>query len=183
MIAARQTGAAAPAARPRATPPPNGTGLPAATPIGQPLRSRPAQAHSHDLHAGLSTAVPCQRSWLPRWTSTASSPGAHPPPGTPSQDPLAGASTPRRYTSLDVRTSIRPTTHPFVCQKGHQDRMEKVLLTPEEAAEVLGISRSKLYELLQGDDPEIKSVKIGKARRIPAKEVHAYVAALLGEAS
>lgn len=54
--------------------------------------------------------------------------------------------------------------------------MEKVLLTVEEAAEVLNISRSKLYELLQGD--VLGSVKIGKVRRIPTDAVHEYVASL-----
>jgi excisionase family DNA binding protein len=54
--------------------------------------------------------------------------------------------------------------------------MEKVLLTVEEAAEALNISRSKLYELLQSQ--ELGSVKIGKVRRIPTDAVHEYVAAL-----
>jgi excisionase family DNA binding protein len=44
--------------------------------------------------------------------------------------------------------------------------MEKLLLTPVEAAQVLGIGRSKLYQLLR--DGQISSVRIGKCRRIPA---------------
>ena len=43
--------------------------------------------------------------------------------------------------------------------------MEKLLLTPEEAAAALGICRSKLYELLQAG--VIESVHIGASRRIP----------------
>lgn len=54
--------------------------------------------------------------------------------------------------------------------------MEKILLTPEEAAEVLNISRSKLYDLLQLQ--MLRSVKIGKARRIPTEAVHEYVEGL-----
>jgi excisionase family DNA binding protein len=42
--------------------------------------------------------------------------------------------------------------------------MEKLLLTPEEAAAALGICRSKLYELLQAG--VIESVHIGASRRI-----------------
>jgi excisionase family DNA binding protein len=57
--------------------------------------------------------------------------------------------------------------------------MEKILLTPEEAAEVLNISRTKLFELLQAQ--ALRSVKIGKSRRIPTDAVREYVAALSGE--
>jgi excisionase family DNA binding protein len=43
--------------------------------------------------------------------------------------------------------------------------MDKLLLTPKEATELLGISRSKLYELLRAGT--IESVKIGDCRRVP----------------
>jgi excisionase family DNA binding protein len=55
--------------------------------------------------------------------------------------------------------------------------MDKLLLTPEEAADVLAISRSKFYELLSRQ--EIPSVRIDGCRRIPASVLHAYVEALL----
>jgi excisionase family DNA binding protein len=42
---------------------------------------------------------------------------------------------------------------------------ERMLLKPTEAAAVLGIGRSKLYELLQAGT--LDSVRIGKCRRIP----------------
>lgn len=46
--------------------------------------------------------------------------------------------------------------------------MEKLLLTPEEAAEVLGLTRSTIYELLRLR--LLRSVKIGrKYRRIPVE--------------
>ncbi|MGH3371724.1 MAG: helix-turn-helix domain-containing protein [Nocardioidaceae bacterium] len=51
--------------------------------------------------------------------------------------------------------------------------MDKLLLTPEDAAVVLSIGRSKLYELLATG--ELRSVRIGTSRRIPAEEVAAYV--------
>ena len=44
--------------------------------------------------------------------------------------------------------------------------MEKLLLTPTEAAAALGIGRSKVYELLQCG--RLQSVHIGACRRIPA---------------
>lgn len=48
-----------------------------------------------------------------------------------------------------------------------------LLLRVTEAAEVLGLGRRKMYELL--DAGEIKSVYIGRARRIPAGELERYV--------
>ena len=42
--------------------------------------------------------------------------------------------------------------------------MEKLLLTPREAADVLGIGRSKLYELLRAGI--VPSIRIGTCRRI-----------------
>jgi excisionase family DNA binding protein len=54
--------------------------------------------------------------------------------------------------------------------------MNRLLLTPTEAAEALGISRSKLYELMRAG--LVESVLIGTARRIPADAPAAYIAAL-----
>ena len=42
--------------------------------------------------------------------------------------------------------------------------MDKLLLTPEEAADVLGIGRTKLYELLSSD--RLRSVRIDGSRRV-----------------
>lgn len=53
---------------------------------------------------------------------------------------------------------------------------ERLLLRPEEAAEALAISRSKLYQLL--GDGELASVHIGASRRITADELRRYVAQL-----
>jgi excisionase family DNA binding protein len=47
------------------------------------------------------------------------------------------------------------------------------LLRPEEAAELLGIGRSKLFELLASG--AIRSVRIGNARRIPLSAVQEFV--------
>ena len=57
--------------------------------------------------------------------------------------------------------------------------MEKLLLTPEEAA-ALGICRSKLYELLQAG--AIESIHIGASRRIPVAAMVEYVERLRREA-
>ncbi len=52
-----------------------------------------------------------------------------------------------------------------------------LLLTVKQTAELLGIGRSTLYELL--DAGELRSVKRGASRRIPLKEVHDYIDRLL----
>jgi excisionase family DNA binding protein len=49
----------------------------------------------------------------------------------------------------------------------------RVLLTPEEAAQALGISRSKLYELLRAG--ALESIRIDRLRRIPIRALHQFV--------
>lgn len=53
--------------------------------------------------------------------------------------------------------------------------------TINDSAAMLGISRTTIYKLL--DDGELTSVKIGKARRIPADSLAAYVQKLYASAS
>ena len=56
--------------------------------------------------------------------------------------------------------------------------MTKLLLTPTEAADLLGVSRSTIYDLLNSGD--LESVHIGRARRIPSASLHAFVNRLRG---
>lgn len=52
-------------------------------------------------------------------------------------------------------------------------RMEKLLLRPTEAAEVIGLGRSKMYELLaKGIVP---SIRIGKSVRVPVAALRNWV--------
>jgi excisionase family DNA binding protein len=55
--------------------------------------------------------------------------------------------------------------------------MNPLLLRPEEAAEMLGISRSRFYELL--GTGQIASVRIGASRRVTAAELERYVEGLV----
>lgn len=55
--------------------------------------------------------------------------------------------------------------------------MEALLYTAEEAAELLKISRCKVYDLLRNQD--LRSVKIGGSRRIPRASLEEYVARLV----
>ncbi len=53
---------------------------------------------------------------------------------------------------------------------------ERLLYSVVEAAEVLSLSRSKVYELLAANT--LQSVKIGRSRRIPHSALTDYVASL-----
>ncbi|OHV40823.1 MULTISPECIES: helix-turn-helix domain-containing protein [Pseudofrankia] len=57
--------------------------------------------------------------------------------------------------------------------------MTKLLLTPVEAAELLGLGRSTVYELLTAGN--LESVQIGRARRIPHAALLAYIDRLRDE--
>lgn len=56
----------------------------------------------------------------------------------------------------------------------------QLLLSPADAALVMSISRSLLYELLESGD--ISSIKVRRARRIPVESVKEYIAARQREA-
>lgn len=56
--------------------------------------------------------------------------------------------------------------------------IEKLLLKPEEAAEMLSIGRSKVYELI--GTGELASVRIGSSRRVPTVALIEFVTRLQG---
>jgi excisionase family DNA binding protein len=57
--------------------------------------------------------------------------------------------------------------------------MEKLLLSPAEAAAHLSIGRSKVYELMRLG--QLRSVKIGALRRIPQAALGDFIAAMTEE--
>ncbi len=57
-------------------------------------------------------------------------------------------------------------------------REQPLLLTVDEAARLLGISRAKLYPLLSAG--EVESIKLGGLRRVPRDAVDSYVCRLRG---
>jgi excisionase family DNA binding protein len=59
----------------------------------------------------------------------------------------------------------------------NDDLVAEGLLTVQEAADFLSVSRSKLYELM--DHGELEFVKIGRSRRIPRRAVVALAASNL----
>ena len=54
-----------------------------------------------------------------------------------------------------------------------EKHMENLLLTPERAGERLDIGRTRVYELMASG--ELRSVKIGRSRRIPASALQEFV--------
>lgn len=57
----------------------------------------------------------------------------------------------------------------------------RLLLRPEEGAEAIGVSRAKFYELLARG--QIKSIKVGRSRRVPVSELNAWIASELASQS
>ena len=54
---------------------------------------------------------------------------------------------------------------------------QRLLVTVEQAAEILGVGRTTVYELLA--DGDIRAVQIRRCRRIAVTELHRYVDRLL----
>jgi len=59
--------------------------------------------------------------------------------------------------------------------------MDKLLYTPMEAAEQLGVGRTMLFQLLR--DGRLKSVKVDRKRLIPGAELERFVAERLRRAT
>jgi excisionase family DNA binding protein len=59
--------------------------------------------------------------------------------------------------------------------------MDKKLVTVAEAALLMGISRALLYQKVMSG--EIRSIKIGRARRIPVSVIDEWIAKQLAEAA
>jgi excisionase family DNA binding protein len=57
---------------------------------------------------------------------------------------------------------------------------EKLLFSPEHAADKLEIGRTRMYALLKSG--ELRSVKIGRSRRVTAGALQDYVNRLEGKA-
>lgn len=57
----------------------------------------------------------------------------------------------------------------------------RLMLTVEQAAEVLGIGRTNTFALIKSGD--LESIRIGRLRRVPADAIDAYTARLQAEQS
>lgn len=79
-------------------------------------------------------------------------------------------------TRGNARRRLDLDEHAQTDANGEVRPLERALLTPEEAARVLGIGRSKVYELILAGT--LESLKIGACRRVPADAIDAFIAAL-----
>ena len=52
--------------------------------------------------------------------------------------------------------------------------LTRLLLRPEEGADAIGVSRARFYTLLA--EGRIKSMKVGRSRRIPLSEIQHWIA-------
>ena len=60
-------------------------------------------------------------------------------------------------------------------------RLPVLLVRPEDAAHVLGVGRTKVYELMRSG--ALRSVRIGGLRRVPVATLAEFVARLEAEAA
>jgi excisionase family DNA binding protein len=58
--------------------------------------------------------------------------------------------------------------------------MDRILLRPIETAEAIGVSRSRVYELISRG--EIPSIRVGGAVRVPVDSLRDWVTRRLAEA-
>jgi excisionase family DNA binding protein len=85
-----------------------------------------------------------------------------------------------RRTDMPGRTVADVTSTPTQHAQRRRDTAvpERMLLTVEEAAHVLGVGRSLMYELIARG--AIKTVRIGRLRRIRPEALADYIASLDG---
>lgn len=56
----------------------------------------------------------------------------------------------------------------------------RLLYTPEDAAAILSLTRTRMYDLMRAG--QLRSVKLGRSRRIPADALGEFVTSLVAEA-
>jgi len=66
-------------------------------------------------------------------------------------------------------------------QVNSDSEQQRLLLTVDEAAQVLSLSRSLMYALLMSE--QVISFKIGRVRRVPVSALQAYVDRQVSQAS
>lgn len=62
-----------------------------------------------------------------------------------------------------------------------QNGLQVLLVRPEDAARMLGVGRTKVYELMRSG--ALRSVRVGGLRRVPVAALDEFVARLEAEAA
>ena len=65
--------------------------------------------------------------------------------------------------------------------QGSENGLAVLLVRPEDAARVLGVGRTKVYELMRSG--ALRSVRVGGLRRIPVAALNEFVTRLEEEAA
>jgi excisionase family DNA binding protein len=78
-------------------------------------------------------------------------------------------------------TVLMTTVQPVVGVPAPRAMPDRVLLTVEEAAQRIGIGKTKAYELVKSG--ALKSVLIGRLRRVHVDAINAYAARLVADQS
>ena len=73
----------------------------------------------------------------------------------------------------DVAAGVKVTPNLWLLSS---EEVPPILFTPEEVARLLGIGRSRVYDLIR--TRELRSVKVGCSRRISARALSDYVTSL-----
>ena len=71
----------------------------------------------------------------------------------------------------DIATTVKPNVWLL-----SSEEIPPLLFTTEEVGRMLGIGKCRVYDLIR--TRELRSVKVGASRRISARALHDYVAAL-----
>jgi excisionase family DNA binding protein len=66
-------------------------------------------------------------------------------------------------------------------QKQPKGQIDPLLVRVEEAARLLSLSRSMIYEMMNSG--ELPYVRCGTARRIPVAEIHAWISSQLRQST
>lgn len=86
-----------------------------------------------------------------------------------------------RFTSNHREITLTKEERVNLSENFEKDASEILLLTPEETAKRLSVSRSSVYELISNGS--LESVTIGRSRRIPSAGLKEFVAQLRLEGS
>jgi excisionase family DNA binding protein len=146
--------------------------------IREVLSSNSSETHLtiFDIQSSFRRKCPDQK--LQAWISAGKTQGnidAHPRDGWATSRPRTeeASVSDRRTPPDDVQPAIRlrgRQGHQLATEEGAAQRL---LLTVSEAAHLLGIGRSLLYELLAGG--QVESIHVGRLRRIPADALATYI--------